>query len=431
MLFIAFWTIGFVPFVGQEIIRGFYDKLSSILLLLSDVTIVMLGLWLIRSKIDIIILVSFLILSYVSTCVFNDGSIMQYANGIRLYIGFIFIIPILRYFISDPIRRDFFVKKFDKNLYIFLWLQLPCSIIQCVQYGAFDQVGGTLGWMQSGEMSTLVYLISLYFMRKKWDDNKSYLSNIRQNWTLILLLVPSFLNETKISFVYLLLYFFFLLPMDRKFILRVVIVAPCVALVMSLMSVFYLYMGGKDNTFSQEFVEEYLFGDEDGRNYVEFILDNGIESIEDSEDFGDLARMIKFQAIPVVQEDEPHSTVIGFGVGIFRGGAVLGMSDFVKDYKWLTQGTRMMFYVFILELGYLGLVWYILFWLLMFKGNSKYRKNPQVLIYQIILILLIGMYNVAFANLTFSIIFMYILFVSVYHKPKIELKEHNRKNLMC
>lgn len=429
LLITAFWLIGGVPFFGQELALSAYEFLSSKLLLLADAIIIILGLKLIKHKLDWIILISFIALSFISTCVLNDESILQFFNGIRQYISFIFIIPIVRYFFSDNSKRNAFINIIDKNLYLFLWLQLPCTVIQCALYGAFDQVGGSLGWMMSGEISTLVYLISLYFMRKRWNHDISYIANIRKNAELILLLLPSFLNETKVSFIYLMLYFFFVMPMDKKLILRTLILTPCVILILAVMSAFYSMMaGGKSGVFTQEYLENYMYGDADGRDYVEFILENGSEVID--EDQGDIARFIKLSAVPVIMEERAHASLCGFGVGQFKGGTVLEPTKLAKEYEWLFQGTKMMIYLVALELGLLGVIWYILFWISYARGDKSKQKDIPMLIYLMIVVAVISIYNVAFCNLAFGIIFMYIFYNSVdYTKKEVTDSHHEKRHL--
>ncbi len=415
LLITALWLVGAVPFFGQELAFSVYEKISSIPLLIADIIIISLGIITLKHKTDKILLGLFIVISFISTCVLNDGPLLQFINGIRLYFGFLFLIPIFRYFIENDRKRDLFISKMDKTLYIFLWLQLPCSIIQCALYGAFDQVGGSLGWMLSGEMSTLVYLISLYFMRKKWDNSLGYLANIRNNWTLILLLLPSFLNETKVSFIYLLLYFFFVLPMDKKLLLRVMVLTPCITIVLLTMGVFYSMMtGGKSGVFSEEYLETYLYGDADGRDFVEFIIENGSDVIE--EDQGDLARFIKFTAVPLVMEEKSHAPLWGFGIGQFKGGSVLEKTELAKEYEWLLQGTVMTFYMLALELGILGLAWFIVFWIMQIRSKDKANRDTPIMIYLMILVAIIGLYNASFNNQAFSIIFMYIFCAPIIRK---------------
>lgn len=425
MLLFAFWLIGGVPFFGQELASGVYLKLVSPILLVADSILVFLGLSVLRNKNDKIMLFLFLGISLISTCILNRTQLILYINGIRPYISFLFILPIIRYFLDDLQRRAIFIKIMDKTLFVFLIMQLPCAIIQCMQYGAFDNVGGTLGWMQSGEMSTLVYLISLYFMRKRWNNSIGYLANIKNNLILIIALFPSFLNETKVSFIYLLLYFFFLLPMDKKMIGRALVIAPIVSVIMLLVGSFYISIGGKKNTFSEEFITEYIFGDIDGRDYVEYLLDYGSDDdLVAEDDFGDLARGIKIMSIPVIWESKTHAMLSGFGLGNFKGGSNVQKTKLSEEYHWMIKGTRMTFFMFAFELGLFGLIWFLVYWILLIKkGWNTIGGIKQVVIYQIILLLITGVYNAPFTNITFGIIFMYILYVSL--GDKVEKDEIN------
>lgn len=408
LLLCVFWIVGGFPFFCQELAFSLYEKINPFLLLLADVVVIFLGIITLRKKNDIFIVVSFFTLAYISTCVLNGASVIQFLNGIRHYISLIFLVPIFRYCVDDIRTSSYYVDLIDRHLYAFLWLQLPCTIIQCVLYGAFDKVGGSLGWMYSGEISTLVYLISIYFMRKRWDINLGYIANIRKNIELIVLLLPSFLNETKISFIYFVLYFFFIMPLDRKLLIRVLVLAPCVAMIMPIMGSLYISLtGSSENTLTTSYMEEYLWGNADGQEFVEFLLENGSEVID--EELNDFARFAKFGALQIIMEEQPQSYFWGFGVGQFKGGSLLDQTELYKEYEWLFVGVRMTFYQVLMELGILGLVWFVGVWVVLFKEGNNTRSLPMT-IYLVILWVIIGVYNAAFCNLAFSVVFMYILY---------------------
>ena len=406
----VFWLVAVIPFLGQELMPGVYEKISTLLYAFVDFVIISLGLWVIKDKKDWAILIAFVALSFISTYVVNGYSILFYINGLRMYLCYILCVPIYRYFFDDLKKRNMFTQKMDRVLYIFLWLQLPVALVQFFLYGAYDNVGGTMGWMMSGEMSTLVYLISFYFMHKNWDKAKSYIVNIKENWVLILLLLPSFLNETKISFVYLMMYFFFLLPIDRKFIKRMLIFIPCMVVVFFIAGYFYLTVtGAGDDVLTEEYFTMYFTGDDDALTYMEFAVDNGVEEIGD--DQGDIFRGVKFAAIPFIQMRESHAPYIGFGIGQFKGGTVFDKSEFANEFEWLFKGAVMGFYMVIIELGYAGLLFILLFWIITFKTISK-RSNKGLLLYQIFTVIILGIYNNAFITTAFYIIFFYIVFVN-------------------
>lgn len=411
IFFGVFWIVAITPFFGQELMLGVYEKLSSPMFALIDLAIIFLGLWTLKRKVDKFILLLFAAVAYISSCIFNDLSIIFFLNGLRLYIAYMMVVPIYNYFFSEESRRNAFVGKMDKALYIFLWFQFPTAVIQCVLYGAYDYVGGSLGWMMSGEMSTLVYLISFYFMHKKWDKDKSYIINIKENWVLILLLLPSFLNETKISFVYLLMYFFFLLPMDRKFIKRMLIFIPSMLVVILIAGYFYLSVtGASDDVMTEQYITMYLTGDDEALTYIEVAADKGVDEIGD--DQGDLFRGIKFAAIPFVQMREPHAPYLGFGVGQFKGGSSIDKSEFAKEFDWLLKGTVMGIFAIIIELGYAGIILIALFWWTVFRKQKDNVRNRQITFYLILTILLLGVYNNAFICVPFYLILIYISLIS-------------------
>lgn len=410
IFFGVFWIAAVTPFFGQEFMPSAYEKLSSPLFALIDLVLILLGAWVIKRKTDWIILIAFAGFAFASTCIINDYSILFFVNGLRLYLCYIIIVPIFRYFFSDKDRSKTFIKKMDRTLYVFLWLQLPTAVVQCILYGAYDQVGGSMGWMMSGEMSTLVYLISFYLMHKNWDSSISYFSNIKQNWILIFLLIPSFLNETKISFVFLLMYFFFLLPMDKKFIKRLLIFFPCMMALFGVAGYFFLSITNSDtDVLTAEYFTMYFSGDDDALNFMEIAAEEGIDMVGD--DQGDLFRGVKFAAIPLLHLREPHAALVGFGVGQFKGGSSLEKSEFAKEFEWLLRGAVMGFYMVIIELGYIGFILTIIFWVIAFRGNRS-NVNRQLLMYQILTVALLGVYNSSFIHPVFYLIFFYVLFIN-------------------
>ena len=50
------------------------------------------------------------------------------------------MVPILRYFLGNEIAMTSLCKSLDKQLYIFLWLQVPAVLFQFFVHGAGDQV---------------------------------------------------------------------------------------------------------------------------------------------------------------------------------------------------------------------------------------------------------------------------------------------------
>lgn len=411
VLMITFWVLGTYNFIFQETVPSVLDKISIYVSILSELIIVLLGLWTLRSKADKALIVSFLVLAIISNRV-NNGSLILLFNGLRHYIPMMFLLPIVRYLFGTRERATYFIGVMDKSLYIFLWLQVPAMVYQCALYGAFDNVGGTLGWMCSGMISCLIYVISFYLMICRWDFDKNYLENLRNNWILIVLLLPSYLNETKISFIYLIMYFFFLVPMDRKFLLKALAVLPIV--VAAVAGAGYLYMTfvnteGED-PFTGDFIEQYTLGN-DFMN--ELVIEGYMNKVMPDVQETDFARGIKFRVTPILLSDNPHGWLLGYGVGQFKGGSHVEQTEFAKNYSWFLQGTNMFAMMMIIELGIPGCIWLLAYFFVLFRWFYRVKsRNNRLQWFMGLTVLSVLAYGPNFIYIAFMLPMLYIIFMS-------------------
>ncbi|MEG2819872.1 MAG: hypothetical protein RR868_03880, partial [Muribaculaceae bacterium] len=264
ILIVAFWICATIGFILDEIMP-FALPLRSPINLILDIIIVILGFSTLKNRNDIIIILAFFFLVFVSSFIANNLSLFFVLNGMRDFIPFMFLIPIYRYFNEEEDRKERFIKALDKALLWFLIVQGPCLLFQFLKYGANDHGGGSLGNWGSGIITTLIYLISFYLINKR-IDKQNLLRSLWDNKLYILLLIPSFFNETKIGFIFILMYFFLLLPLNRKIFLRVFIAMPFTALFLWLAAYLYSastagYMG---NVFSIEYYTQgYLLAQDD------------------------------------------------------------------------------------------------------------------------------------------------------------------------
>lgn len=422
-LFVMFWVMATYNFITQEIAGDEVPAVELGVRLLCQGVLVVLGLWTLRSRTDIVVLIVFALLSLISTCVVNHHSLMTWIDGVRLYVGFLFVVPILRYLLADEQFRWWFIERFDRNLYRFLWLQVPCMVLQFLRYSNLDLVGGSLGFMQSGIISNLIYLVSFYLMLRRWDKDKSYFANIRDNIELVFLLFPSMLNETKVSFVFLLMYFFLLIPMDRKFIKRAICVAPAIVLV--LIGAYYAYttaLGGDSLITDQTSAAKYLIGDESALHMVEGVMENNDEFMQK-----DMARALKFIVMPAIMNRNPPAWFVGYGIGQFKTGDSAKNVPFAKQYWWLMIGTVMQSHTIWLELGLIGVGLYFIYWPVMLcLGRKRKGRNKQLQWFLGLNVLLCTLYNAPMLNIPYVIIFMIIMLISSvwtslppYQKPKL------------
>lgn len=375
---------------------------------------VIIGIWTLRKSMDIAIIIAALIITYYSTCILNSESFFVWINGFRRYIPYLFVLPIIRYLWNDSERRVRFIRIFDKTLYYFLWLQFPCLSLQAILYGMGDLGGGSLGWFNSGIISQLIYVISFYLMIRSWDPKLGYIRNLGKNWILLILLFPSFMNETKISFIFLILYFIFLIPFDKNIGRSFLLVIPIVALLSGGAFWWYVtFVDLKGDVYRENFLNNYVMG----ADVNEMVFDYLDEDVNTDDVFeSDYARGIKFMLLPtLLEKGKPFNEFWGYGIGQFKGGNGLEKTKFAKHYDWIFRGTQMEIFNIIIELGYIGGALLIIFWFYVFrffKRVGKNNRNKRLQWWMGLNMLLMIIYSPSFDSLPFVIIVLTICFMS-------------------
>ena len=379
----VFWVLATVGFICDEFLPGL-ESVRTYILLGCDAVLILTGLACLRHRADFISVGSLLLIALTSSLLLNRLPITMTANGMRVFIGIMFSYPIVRYFWDEPRRRARFIRIWDKNLELFLWLQVPCIGYQFIVYTAGDHGGGSLGNWYSGTISMMIYLISFYLIRKRINP-RHFVNSILVNYRYVLLLTPTFLNETKISFVLLVLYFILLVPIGKRMFARALIVVPVMSLLFGVGYMTYqmTYTGEVSNTadgldiFSEEYLMEYMFMD------VERAEEDATWNMENNEmGLADIPRVTKFLLLPMFEENEPGHIPMGFGVGHFKGGTKLSHSELYDQYEWYLLGTIPYFIHVYLQLGLVGILWYIAFLVSIFvrhpEGFSKRDLNMQL-----------------------------------------------------
>lgn len=386
----VFWVLAVVGFICDEIVPGL-ESLRTYIMLGCDGMLVLLGLACLRHRADFAFIGSLLLIGFASSLLFNRLSIAFSVNGMRVFLGAMFIYPIFRYFMDEPNRREHFIKTLDKNLELFLWLQIPCIGFQFIMYGAGDHGGGSLGNWYSGTISMMIYFISFYLMRKRINP-KHFLGSIVNNFKYVMLLTPTFLNETKISFVLLVLYFILLMPIDKRMFVRALFIIPIMSILFLIGYTTYkmTYNGEVSRTadgidiFSEDYLIEYMFID------LERAEEDATWNMENSESGrADVPRVTKFLLLPMFEEDNPGHIPLGFGAGHFKGGTKMSHSELYEEYEWYMIGTIPYLIHVYLQLGVVGILWFIVFLTsLLFRHPKDYSKRDLNI--QIFYILLVG-----------------------------------------
>ena len=394
LFFIGFWLATCTGFVS-DLIWGntSTSPLTTLSQLTVDVILLFLAVCTMRKTIDIIFVSSFLVIAAISGFIVNNDSIVVWLNGLRYFFPVMFLPPILRYFWATEYRHDLFVKSLDKQLYIFLWLQVPTVLFQFFMYGAGDYVGGTMGGWFSGILSFSIYYVSFYLLNKRIDRN-NILRSLCQNWTLIFILFPTFLNETKISFALIIVYFILLLPIDRKYIIRMTFLAPVVIILVAVGSYFYSSTVNESQgklRMDAEFFEEYLDAD------VETIEKAAEYAERNYEESFDIPRIAKLAIMPMVFSAHPGHDLMGFGLSLYKHGKIVDAADFYNEYDWLIKG-----------------IWYIAFFISLFfiRPPLYPKRNLNMQAYFLMLVLILLLYADFWSYPNFCFVMFTFLFLS-------------------
>lgn len=408
ILLIVFWVMGTYAFVIDETLGGSPGAELAVRLAAQAVLII-LGTLLLRSRIDIAILGTFCAITFYSTCLVHHYPLFTWVDGLRMYVPFLFILPILRYILTLEKSRRYFVALFDRSLLIFLWLQFPCIILQTLLYSNPDMRGGSLGWMCSGEVTTLIYVISFYLMLRHWDYSRSYFSNVGQHWIYLFLWLPSLMNETKISFVFIALYLLLLIPMDRQYAKRLIYILPILAAFMGLAYVVYSSSISSSSLNKEGSLAFYMIGDEFFLDKIEKAEERGLLDIDDD----DMPRGLKLIATPALMDRNEHTWPWGFGLGQVKSGDAADKTLLGRYYNWLIKGTKMQLHMFWLEAGLVGVAWYILYWLAVFRSFRHLhpgQRNRQLTWMLALTVALVSFYNSLLFNIPFAIVSLYFIF---------------------
>lgn len=421
ILFTALWIQLCWGFVCTDI-APVLERSQNYINLLLDGVYVVLGLSVIRARRDLIVFGSFVAIASVSAYLNHQG-ILVFFNGFRGFIGILLVPPIIRSLVTSY-QGKWFVEKMDRMLYVFLWIQVFCIGSQFLRFGAGDEGGGSLGYGYSGMISTLIYVISFYLMNKRWDKDVSYINNLWANRVLIFLLFPSFLNETKISFIYFIAYFILLMKIDRRFIIRLVLSTPLVIILFLILGYVYLAATGTESDrYDTEFFRDYLVGD-DIEQLVEVAIAVQEEDVEtDNLWVVDLPRFGRLLFIPDALSTTGGGLMLGAGIGQFKGGSIVSVSPFAKKYNWFLRGSLTMLFFILIELGIVGLVWILSSLFSLIFAHNSWSRSKNIMLYSAMVVLLVFVYDNEFRFPNYCIIMFYIFMNGLQHEVDNESEE--------
>lgn len=407
LLFFFLWMTLCWGFIQDELCPAL-EAIHSFAFLVSDVIFLLLGIYAIKDRRDILILISFITIVILSAWM-NGQGIVTVLNGARDFIGLLFAAPVIRRLVLSKYSQRF-VKSFDRQLFIFLFLQVVCVTWQFFKYGPGDYVGGSMGEGASGTISVLIYFVSFYLMCRRWDYSRAYLINIRSNFILILLLYPTFLNETKISLVLFVCYFFLLVKIDRAVAVKVLVMSPVMVILLFLSVFAYSYIVETEvsDVFNKENMHNYFVGDDIDYliDVAEMVQDEEIET--DNVWAVDIPRISKLALAPAILDETGGKIWLGAGIGQFKGSSVIGQTPFARKYNWFLQGSRPLLFFIFMQLGLIGLIWMLADFVMVIQSQSRYDFAWNIRLFLYILLALSMLYNDSFRLFPYCFILFYI-----------------------
>lgn len=377
--------------------------LESYVVLLTDVVITYLGISVfslkpVRFTLYLILLLFFSTVNYLHDL---DSSLASHLNGLRelitIFFGFVFC-----YKIFTSRYQEWCNIHFRKFTWIFLCMQIPFCAVQFIKYGASDAVSGTLLPGNTGVLTLSIFILVFYYIisSPKYNSQTASIGNV---FVHSYMFIPVFLNETKITFV--LIALFFMCQMTLRISSVIVTLTACVVFV-TIFSISYSNQGKKFQNPLQVFTE---------KKYLEAYF------IDDARHHADVPRMTKIKLAFALLARDNTNLLVGKEYGAFKGGNVLSPSGFSHKYNWLLKGSRpTLFYLLIT--GGLTLIVGVLFFMyneLLRKPTPGFQNNSsQFLLFLGAIFLMVLFYNDAFRTQLFTLAFSYCLcFSKYYRKP--------------
>lgn len=425
IFFILLYCLSFYLFIGDELLP-FISNANTFILLAIEMTLICLGLIKFKySKIEYKFLFLLFLVTSTITYFINsaDIGIIGHLNGLRAYLVIFSLIYFMQW-VFLTINFISFLKRFDQFTTVFLWAQIPTSIYQFIKYGAGDHVGGTLSNGYSGVLSCLLILFVMYKIVMT-----SYISQFRKinskNFLIFApFLFPTFINETKITFLLLPILFVLFLRFEAGRIGQSVLVL-CIAST-SLFGFNQIYQSVSQeqtkqniNTiFTKEFVEKYFFNENTVTSQTE-----------------DVGRFERFGFYNEILKKANYTVIFGKGFGLFKGAKFLGESEFTLSIKPYVSGSNIAIAMMYLEGGWINTLIFILLIIVMgYRQIIKIQKEVylrRLMIFSQVIVFISLFYNSSlffclFIAMHFAILIL-IPKISIISKMKLNNDFHNRR----
>jgi hypothetical protein len=368
------------------------DKLARLASTGGDAIVVLLAglvVWKHRGSYPVRFLLLFL-LTVIGTVIYNIDrvSVVSQLNGLRQPL-FFFASLVVMYDLFQSAVSERLVRHFTIFLVLFAAAQIPTSIVQFLLYGPGDRVGGTFGIKGgSGYVTLLAFMISFYVTVRfaSLEDGTHF--KIGRALVFTSLLIPCALNETKVAFLLLPVYFAALIASRRHMMRAIPLLIVGVMLAYALDYYYSEYVEDTSKVFDIVTLEHYLFY---GRSY-----------------YTDIPRFAKLGMMFTMMGREPITFLTGFGWGIFSGGDVMDASRFARSVAYFS-GSRMMIFTIWLQGGVAALAISLgaAFWYLRSGPFALFTVRRFALFLAAILLAMI-FYNEALIDRTFAVVLAFL-----------------------
>lgn len=326
----------------------------------------------------------------------NHVDLLTHINGLREF----FVVFSSLIYIRHIMRSEYahiLHKLMIGFIFLFLIAQIPISIMQYLKYGASDFVGGSIGYGGSGTITLFIYLGCFFLMANNAFKNNFRNFNFYYLIILIPFFIPSFINETKITFFLLFLFFFFLIRLKVRDFFSIIIIISSFYLIFNFFSATYIKttkFESIDQIASTEYLKNYLYK-EDEKNTM--------------------SRFTRIKSAYNIINQDVLSLLFGKGIGILKGGNILHQTEISLKYNWLLSGTRSYILYLMIQGGLInGIIMLITilypFFSYMIYTKKKYNKFVinKLNIFLFITAILIFIYSDVFRSGQFTCFFSYI-----------------------
>lgn len=338
-------------------------------------------------------LIGFLVISSV-TYYLNIGtsSLPAHLNGLREPIVLIVALAMLTYIFHSG-GQERLVRSMNKFLMIFLIVQIPVAFSQFIRFGAGDQVGGTFSDGGSGMLSQVIFLGVYYFFLIRAGKPNGIGYRMNKILPLLILFLPVFINQTKISFV-----FFAVLALLQ---IRIQInLAKVLLTVASGAIVLFLFVKILAATTEIDLLD-YLDPETIEKDFF-----------SDWTDAEDITRYGKMIVTYDLFENEPYKHIWGAGYGLIKGKNILEATEAGRDFERLYFGSRIQFFSTYFQGGLMLTVLFLFLNFYYFAASKNTYHTYNFVRYKIFTLSLFAMlwiYNDALLVTYFNMMAVYFL----------------------